>query len=136
MQASWRFHLSLNVASLPRALDFYRPLFGIEPAKCHDDYAKFEVAEPPVVFSLVPRAIGPGAPRSRFGLRLASSEQAQQIRARLESKGVHIDSGRSGFGVADPDGNAWQLTVGDEAPNWITTVETPAEPVRAQGQPT
>ena len=28
-----RFHLSLNVCDLARSLDFYRVLFGVEPAK-------------------------------------------------------------------------------------------------------
>jgi len=56
-----KFHLSLNVSDLSRSVAFYRALFGCEPAKRHDDYAKFELDEPPVVFSLVPRAAGSGA---------------------------------------------------------------------------
>ena len=74
MQQTWCFHLSLNVASLARALDFYRVLFDMEPAKCHDDYAKFEVVEPPVVFSLVPHTVGAEATRSRVGLTLSSTD--------------------------------------------------------------
>ena len=35
------FHLSLKVSSLWRAIDFYRVLFDMEPAKCNDEYAKF-----------------------------------------------------------------------------------------------
>ena len=54
MSAPVLFHLSLNVADLRRSIAFYRVLFGVEPAKCHDDYAKFDLADPPVVFSLVP----------------------------------------------------------------------------------
>jgi catechol 2,3-dioxygenase-like lactoylglutathione lyase family enzyme len=55
-----KFHLSLNVADLGRAVAFYRTLFDREPAKRHDDYAKFEMDDPPVVFSLAPHAPGPG----------------------------------------------------------------------------
>ena len=38
-----KFHLSLNVTDLARSLDFYRVLFGMEPAKVRADYAKFEL---------------------------------------------------------------------------------------------
>ena len=47
-----RFHLSLNVGDLARAIDFYRILFGVEPAKRRPDYAKFELEDPPLVLSL------------------------------------------------------------------------------------
>jgi catechol 2,3-dioxygenase-like lactoylglutathione lyase family enzyme len=49
-----RFHLSLNVSDLGRALEFYRTLFGREPAKRRADYAKFELDDPPLVLSLEP----------------------------------------------------------------------------------
>jgi hypothetical protein len=38
--AGVKFHLSLNVTDLGKAVAFYRVLFDTEPAKCHDDYAK------------------------------------------------------------------------------------------------
>jgi hypothetical protein len=34
MDATVKFHMSLNVTNLTRAVDFYRVLFGKEPAKC------------------------------------------------------------------------------------------------------
>jgi len=129
---SWCFHLSLNVASLPRAIEFYRVLFGMEPAKCHDDYAKFEVADPPVVFSLVPHAAGANAVRSQVGLRLTSQEQFHLIRSRLIAQGVAVKSsecGKSTYHFADPDGNRWQLFVDDAlevaACSAIPAVEAP-----------
>ncbi|MFO0877607.1 MAG: hypothetical protein U0840_09640 [Gemmataceae bacterium] len=45
-----RFHLSLNVPDLTRAIDSYAVLFGQPPSKRHDDYAKFDLADPPVVY--------------------------------------------------------------------------------------
>ncbi len=44
-----KFHTSLNVSDLGRSIDFYRVLFGLEPAKRRADYAKFEVPAPPLV---------------------------------------------------------------------------------------
>ena len=137
MQKSWCFHLSLNVASLARAIDFYRVLFDMEPAKCHDDYAKFEVVEPPVVFSLVPHAVGAEGTRSRVGLTLTSPDHLSQVRGRLEEHGIHIHASHdpdAAFGVADPDGNAWQLSVGEEVPTWDTTSEPMPEPAPSPGQ--
>jgi catechol 2,3-dioxygenase-like lactoylglutathione lyase family enzyme len=138
MQKTWCFHLSLNVASLSRAIGFYRVLFDMEPAKCHDDYAKFEVVEPPVVFSLVPHAVGAEGTRSRVGLTLASPDQLSQVRGRLEERGIHIHASHNpgaAFGVADPDGNAWQLSVGEDAPTWDTVSEPMPELAPAPGQP-
>ena len=57
-----RFHLSLNVNDLEKAIGFYRLLFGVEPAKCYDDYAKFELADPPLVLSLEPQSHAAGGP--------------------------------------------------------------------------
>ena len=65
--------------------DFYRVLFDMEPAKCHDDYAKFEIALPPVVFSLVPHTVGKDGLRSRVGLTLSSPDQLHDS-AQLASK--------------------------------------------------
>ena len=51
-----KFHASLNVSDLDRSIAFYRVLFGLEPAKVKSNYAKFELAEPPLVLSLIPGA--------------------------------------------------------------------------------
>src|SRR5262245_47058342 len=61
------FHFSLNVSSLERSIAFYRILFNAEPAKSHPDYAKFELSQPPLVFSLVPQPPGSGGTLSHFG---------------------------------------------------------------------
>ena len=46
------FHVALYVRSIPEAVERYRRILGIEPAKVHPDYAKFEIGDPPVIFSL------------------------------------------------------------------------------------
>src|SRR5262245_17928986 len=83
-----KFHLSLNVPDLARAVEFYSLLFGLAPAKHYPDYAKFELDDPPVVFSLVPHPPGPGASLSHLGLRVSSDETISKCRARLEAAGV------------------------------------------------
>jgi catechol 2,3-dioxygenase-like lactoylglutathione lyase family enzyme len=112
------FHLSLNVTDLGRSIDFYRVLFGVAPAKCHDDYAKFELEEPPVVFSLVPRAPGAGGSLSHLGFRVASAEEVRRTQERLAAAGVCTqDQNGTVCGYArqdkvwtkDPDGNFWEV---------------------------
>ena len=46
------FHVSLNVESIPDAVARYRKILRSEPAKLRADYAKFELADPPLVLSL------------------------------------------------------------------------------------
>ncbi|QJX00981.1 ArsI/CadI family heavy metal resistance metalloenzyme [Frigoriglobus tundricola] len=113
-----KFHLSLNVPDLARAVEFYALFFGRAPAKRHDDYAKFELDDPPVVFSLAPHPPGPGASLSHLGLRVASDDTIQTFRARLEAAGVctQAQAGTTcGYAlqnklwVTDPFGNFWEV---------------------------
>jgi catechol 2,3-dioxygenase-like lactoylglutathione lyase family enzyme len=45
-------HLAINVHNLDKSLEFYQKLFGIEPSKVRTGYAKFDVANPPLNFTL------------------------------------------------------------------------------------
>ncbi len=112
------FHLSLNVADLDRSVDFFRRLFDLEPAKQHDDYAKFEVAAPPLVLSLEPNEASAGARLNHLGIRLPNAEQLVALQRRLEMAGIACQreegvaccySRQTKFWVADPDGNPWEI---------------------------
>ena len=46
------FHVSIHVKDIPTAVEQYKKMLGLEPAKVKADYAKFEIADPPVIFSL------------------------------------------------------------------------------------
>jgi catechol 2,3-dioxygenase-like lactoylglutathione lyase family enzyme len=122
-EAPVTFHLSLNVTDLGRSVDFYRVLFGREPAKRHDDYAKFELDDPPVIFSLVPRAPGPGASLSHLGLSVGSSDEVRLAGERLAAGGICTQEQNGtvcGYArqdkvwAKDPDGNFWELYVVEE----------------------
>ena len=45
-------HLAINVHNLTASVDFYRKLFGVEPSKVRTGYAKFDVTNPLLNFSL------------------------------------------------------------------------------------
>lgn len=113
-----RFHLSLNVPDLNRAVAFYTTLFGVPPAKRHPDYAKFDLVDPPVVFSLAPHPPGPGASLSHLGLRVSSDDAIRQFRERLEAAGVGCEAQtdttcgyarQNKLWVTDPFGNFWEV---------------------------
>jgi catechol 2,3-dioxygenase-like lactoylglutathione lyase family enzyme len=113
-----KFHLSLNVSDIGRSLAFYRLLFGMAPAKAHDDYAKFELDDPPVVFSLVPRVPGSGGSLSHIGLRVGDEATLEGYRQRLEQAGLctqRQDSTVCGYArqnklwLQDPDGTFWEI---------------------------
>lgn len=118
--AAVRFHLSLNVKSLPASVEFYRKLFGVEPAKVRSDYAKFELTDPPVVLSLEPSAGPAGGVLNHMGLRLPSAEALVAMQERLERAGVRSQreegveccyARQTKFWVKDPDGTLLELYV-------------------------
>jgi catechol 2,3-dioxygenase-like lactoylglutathione lyase family enzyme len=116
-EAPVKFHLSLNTANLARSVDFFRALFGTEPAKWHDDYAKFEPAELGLVFSMVPRVPSAGRSMSHIGLRLADPVAVGETRRRLAEAGLAVVGPQAGgFRVTDPDGNRWDVYAAGEEP--------------------
>lgn len=119
--AAVAMHLSLACDDIAQSVAFYGRLFGQAPAKHHADYAKFEVAEPPLVLSLVPSKAGPGARETRLshaGLRYAEPGAFEAAARRVRSAGLSGREERDAvccyarqdkLWVTDPDGNQWEL---------------------------
>jgi catechol 2,3-dioxygenase-like lactoylglutathione lyase family enzyme len=113
-----RFHLSLNVADLARSIEFFRVFLDCEPAKRRSDYAKFELAEPPLVLSLEPFAAPPGGSLNHLGFRLPSAALLVECQRRLEMAGITTQreegveccyAKQTKFWVRDPDNNLWEV---------------------------
>jgi len=113
-----RFHFGLTVSDLNRSVDFYRILLGAEPAKHFEDYAKFDVADPPVVVALHPGRFATSGALNHVGFRLATSEALVAVQERLELQGIRTqrEEGveccyalQTKFWVPDPDGNLWEI---------------------------
>src|ERR1700741_3586734 len=83
-----KFHASLNVSNLDKSVGFYRVLLGAEPAKVRSDYAKFDIAEPPLVLSLIPGRVTGGGTLNHVGLRVRSAGELVEIQGRLEAAGM------------------------------------------------
>lgn len=118
MAPAIRFHLSLNVSDLGRAVAFYRALFGTEPAKQRGDYAKFELDEPPLVLSLEPSHGGVGGALNHLGFRMPDSAALVAMQSRLEQAGIRSrrEEGveccyarQTKFWATDPDGTLWEI---------------------------
>jgi catechol 2,3-dioxygenase-like lactoylglutathione lyase family enzyme len=113
-------HVSIHVRSLDASLEFYRKLFGIEPSKVRRGYAKFDVQNPPLNFSLNEGSFaGPGA-LSHLGIQVASTEDVMAIRKNWMDSGLitrdemQTDccyATQDKTWVHDPDGNEWEVFV-------------------------
>jgi catechol 2,3-dioxygenase-like lactoylglutathione lyase family enzyme len=115
-----RFHLSLNVSDIDRAVAVYSTAVGIEPAKRRADYAKFELDVPPLVLSLEPAAPRSGGAFNHAGFRFRNAEELVALQRRLEEAGVPTirEEGveccyakQTKFWLQDPDGNLWEFYV-------------------------
>ena len=115
-----KFHASLNVSDIGTSVAFYRVLLGTEPAKVKDNYAKFDVAEPPLVLSLIPGRPVAGGHLNHVGLRVRSAEELVAIQHRLEAAGMRTEredgveccyAKQTKFWVNDPDKALWEVYV-------------------------
>src|SRR2546430_502680 len=80
------FHVSMYVKDLDAALERYRKILGTEPAKVRPDYAKFELADPPGIFSLV--VGGEPGRASHLGILYPGSGEVASEMARSKGGGV------------------------------------------------
>ena len=118
-----RIHIAVTTRDIDRAIPFYETLFGVAPSKRRDDYAKFEVADPSVNFTLN-RTTDPAPLGHRgaqhFGIQVDRTEVVQGAAARLAAAGLHteIEEGvtccyavQDKVWAVDPDGHRWEIFV-------------------------
>jgi catechol 2,3-dioxygenase-like lactoylglutathione lyase family enzyme len=113
-------HLAINVRSVAASIEFYKKMFGIEPSKVRTGYAKFDVSNPPLNFTLNQTAFnGPGA-LSHMGIQVASTEDVLAMRERWHEAGLITRdemntnccyATQDKTWVRDPDGNEWEAFV-------------------------
>lgn len=110
------FHVSLYVADLEAAVAEYQKILGVEPAKVRPGYAKFELTDPPVIFSLT--LGGQPGTLSHLGIRYPGTGEVatELVRAKseglqmIEQMGVTCCYAKSDkFWVRDADQVAWEM---------------------------
>jgi catechol 2,3-dioxygenase-like lactoylglutathione lyase family enzyme len=83
-----RVQLALRVADLDQSVDFYRALFGAEPAKRRPGYANFAIVEPPLKLVLIEGDPGQATVMDHLGIEVETTEQVRVATARLTGEGL------------------------------------------------
>ncbi len=113
-----RIQLALNVDDLVASLEFYRRLFGTEPAKVRPGYANFAVADPPLKLVLIENP-GAGGTLNHLGVEVADTAAVDEVQQRLATDGLATVDERDvvccyakqdKFWVEDtPDAESWEV---------------------------
>jgi catechol 2,3-dioxygenase-like lactoylglutathione lyase family enzyme len=120
-----RAHLSIDVRDVEKSVEFYEKVFGLKPQKRSDNYAKFDLQNPALNFSMQCPSImlgaGQGHPVSRvnhLGIEVDSPAELSQWQEKLEAQGLvkRVETQTSccfarqdKLWFEDPDGNAWEV---------------------------
>jgi len=83
-----RVQLALRVADLASSVEFYRKLFGAEPAKRRPGYANFAITEPPLKLVLIEGEPDQATVIDHLGVEVESTEQVRAATARLAGQGL------------------------------------------------
>lgn len=113
-------HLAINVKDVEQSIEFYKKLFGIEPSKVRTGYAKFNVENPPLNFTLNQVPFGERGALSHLGIQVSSTEDVLATRERWAEEGLLTRDEmqtsccyavQDKTWVRDPDGNEWEVFV-------------------------
>jgi catechol 2,3-dioxygenase-like lactoylglutathione lyase family enzyme len=113
-------HLAINVKSVDQSIAFYRKLWAIEPSKVRSGYAKFDVQNPPLNFTLNEVAFNERGALSHLGIQVASTADVLATRERWAAEGLlpreEMQTSccyalQDKAWVRDPDGNEWEVFV-------------------------
>lgn len=113
-------HLAINVTDVEQSIGFYKKLFGIEPSKVRTGYAKFNVENPPLNFTLNQVQYGERGALSHLGIQVSSTEDVLTVREKWQEAGLTprdemktdcCYAVQDKAWVSDPDGNSWEVFV-------------------------
>jgi catechol 2,3-dioxygenase-like lactoylglutathione lyase family enzyme len=114
-----RAHISVNVSNVTNSVEFYKKVFGLTPAKQTKDYAKFDLLEPALNFTMQTASGATDLSKvSHFGIEVFSAEEVMTWQKKLTENGlvklVETDTNccfarQDKVWVQDPDGNSWEI---------------------------
>jgi len=113
-------HLALNVHNVERSIEFYKKLFAVAPSKVRTGYAKFDVQNPPLNFTLNEHNFSDRGALSHLGIQVASTDDVLVMREKwIEAGLLTRDEMQTSCcyalqdktWVRDPDGNEWEVFV-------------------------
>lgn len=112
-----RAHISLNVRNVPKSIEFYKKVFGVDPQKQTETYAKFDLQDPSLNFAMQ-SGHGKLSQVSHLGIEVDSPDEVMKWQKRLTEAGlvklVESDSKccfarQDKVWITDPDGNSWEI---------------------------
>lgn len=122
-------HIALNVTNIEKSVAFYQAMFGVVPMKYKVDYAKFDIANPPLNLTLNhAETIQSQGALSHLGVQVNSSDDVQAAIHRFKEAGLSLFEEKDTdccyalqdkVWITDPDGNRWEIfavKVADTAP--------------------
>jgi catechol 2,3-dioxygenase-like lactoylglutathione lyase family enzyme len=115
---SLKAHVAIHVRDVSSSIAFYRELFGIEPSKVRTGYAKFDVSNPPLNFTLNEGAAIEHGGLSHLGIQVESTADVLAMREQWHQRGLLTRDEmqtqccfalQDKTWVRDPDGNEWEV---------------------------
>lgn len=113
-------HIAIRVKDVAASANFYRRLFGIAPCKVRKGYAKFDVANPPLNFTLNEAPDVEQGALSHLGIQVESTADVLAMRQLWHERGLFTRDEmktdccyalQDKTWVRDPDGNEWEVFV-------------------------
>ncbi|MFD2924101.1 ArsI/CadI family heavy metal resistance metalloenzyme [Halobacillus naozhouensis] len=111
-------HVGLNVVDLEKSIVFYTKVFGEEPVKIKEDYAKYMPEDLSLNFTLNVKSQVSGNRVGHFGIQVENQEDINHHKQRLEKFGFFTRDEmntnccyaiQDKFWITDPDGNEWEF---------------------------
>lgn len=110
-----KMHIHISVENLEESIKFYSSLFGSQPTKLKNDYAKWMLDDPSVNFAISARGAAVGI--DHIGIQAENEDEMQVLRDRINA--ADIDTFDDGPAVCcysksdkswiqDPSGIAWE----------------------------
>jgi catechol 2,3-dioxygenase-like lactoylglutathione lyase family enzyme len=129
-----KVHIGLNTEKFRESVEFCRSFFGKEPVKLKPGYAKFDIDQPGLNFTLYEGKVPEKGALNHLGIQVENTDDVVAAAARLKSAGLIT---REELGtdccyalqdkvwVTDPNGYQWEfftVKVADTRPELRTTI--------------
>lgn len=110
-----QFHIHVSVKNLEESVRFYSTLFGQQPVKQKEDYAKWLLDDPRLNFAISTRSDKLGV--NHLGIQVETAVELEEIKTRLKKADLGIyDEGTTTCcyaksdkaWVSDPSGVRWE----------------------------
>src|SRR5687768_17135635 len=131
-----KVHVGLNTEKFAESVEFYSRFFGTNPVKRKPGYAKFDIDQPGLNFTLYEGKVPEKGALNHLGIQVENTDDVVAATARLKSAGLLTQEElgtdccyalQDKVWVTDPNGYQWEVfvvKVGDTQPE--LTAASPA----------